>query len=197
MVKYINIRGCNGSGKTTLLREIAARDPGARSWTIDVLDHKPVPVTWCPKERVFMIGDYTSAATGTTAGLDRIKTQAAMKYAIEAVGKMNGGNGGVNAVLFEGVIVSTIYGPWHEWSQRNGGMIWAFLDTPVDVCLKRIQERNGGKPIKDDLVRDKWNSIRRAQLKATKDGERVEILRWEKSHEDLADLLDTVAMGGA
>jgi predicted ABC-type ATPase len=193
MVKYINIRGCNGSGKTTLLRELVKAEPDPKTWTINVPDHKPVPVTWCAEERVMILGDYTPAATGTTAGLDRIKTQDAMKYAIKASSTCCGGS--VMAVLFEGVIVSTIYGPWHEWSQQNGGMIWCYLDTPVDLCLKRIQERNGGKPIKDDLVMDKFHSIARTQEKARKDGEWVEVFHWEKARGQLTDLLDTIKIG--
>ena len=144
-MKYINVRGCNGSGKTTLLRCLA-RDPLCRVINVIVPDHKPIPVTYAP-DGLAIIGDYTPAAAGaTTAGLDRIKTQAAAKAVAELVGR----DPDVKAVLFEGVVVSTIYGPWQEWSKANGGMIWAFLDTPLEVCLKRIQERNGGKPIKED-----------------------------------------------
>lgn len=77
-MKYINVRGCNGSGKTTLLRSLA-RDPLCRVINVIVPDHKPIPVTYAPGG-IAIIGDYTPAAAGaTTAGLDRIKTQAAAK----------------------------------------------------------------------------------------------------------------------
>lgn len=174
-MKYINVRGCNGSGKTTLLRSLAT-DPLCRVSNANLGDlHKPIPVTYCPGG-IAIIGDYTPAAAGsTTAGLDRIKTQAAAKAVAELVGR----DPDVKAVLFEGVVVSTIYGPWQEWSKANGGMIWAFLDTPLEVCLKRIQERNGGKPIKEDQVADKHRTIARVREKALADKETVLDLPWQ------------------
>ena len=72
------IIGSSGSGKTTLLRCLA-RDPLCRVINVIVPDHKPIPVTYAP-DGIAIIGDYTPAAAGaTTAGLDRIKTQAAAK----------------------------------------------------------------------------------------------------------------------
>lgn len=184
-MKYINVRGCNGSGKTTLLRSLA-RDPLCRVINVIVPDHKPIPVTYTP-DGIAIIGDYTPAAAGaTTAGLDRIKTQAAAKAVVELVGR----DPDVKAVLFEGVVVSTIYGPWREWSRANGGMIWAFLDTPLEVCLKRIQERNGGKPIKEEQVAAKHRIIARVREKALADGETVRDIHWETALKDLKAILE-------
>lgn len=186
-MKYINVRGCNGSGKTTLLRSLA-RDPLCRVINVIVPDHKPIPVTYAP-DGIAIIGDYTPAAAGaTTAGLDRIKTQAAAKAVAELVGR----DPDVKAVLFEGVVVSTIYGPWHEWSKANGGMIWAFLDTPLEVCLKRIQERNGGKPIKEDQVADKHRTIARVREKALADGETVRDIHWETALKDIKAVIENL-----
>lgn len=183
-MKFINIRGCNGSGKTTLLRSLA-RDPGCFVVEASVPDHNPIPITYTPNGWA-IIGDYTPASDGcVTAGLDRIKTQAAAKAVIEFAGS----NSALDAVLFEGIVVSTIYGPWHEWSRANGGMIWAFLDTPLDVCLKRIQERNGGKPIKEDQVAAKFKTIARVREKALADGEKVRDIHWETALRDLKSIL--------
>lgn len=188
-MKYINVRGCNGSGKTTLLRCLA-RDPLCRVINVIVPDHKPIPVTYAP-DGIAIIGDYTPAAAGaTTAGLDRIKTQAAAKAVAELVGR--GRDPDVKAVLFEGVVVSTIYGPWAEWSKANGGMIWAFLDTPLEVCLKRIQERNGGKPIKEDQVADKHRTIARVREKALADGETVRDIHWETALKDIKAVIENL-----
>jgi predicted ABC-type ATPase len=166
VTRFINVRGCNGSGKTTLLRQLGKEATHVTQVTVP--DHRPIPITIGPGWAI--VGDYTEAAAGcTTAGLDRIKTQAAAKAAAEEAAKLPG----VNTVLFEGVVVSTIYGPWKEWSDRNGGMIWAFLDTPLEVCLQRIQARNGGKPIKEDQVADKHRTISRVRDKALADHQAV------------------------
>jgi len=188
-VKYINVRGCNGSGKTTLLRCLA-RDPGCFVVEAPVPDHKPIPITYAPGG-LAIIGDYTPAAAGqTTAGLDRVKTQAAAKAVIEFAGS----DPAVRAVLFEGVVVSTIYGPWREWSRANGGMLWAFLDTPLEVCLKRIQERNGGKPIKEEQVAAKHRTIQRVKEKAKADGERVADIHWQTALRDIKAILASVGV---
>lgn len=180
MTKFINIRGCNGSGKTTVLRQYAAtRSPEV--YPVEVPNHKPIPVTYL-SNGVAILGDYSPAATGTTAGCDRIKTQQAVKDALETID--------ADAVLFEGIIVSTIFQPWSDWSHENDGMVWAFLDTPLDVCLDRIQSRNGGKPINEKLVGDKWNTIKRVKHKATESGERVETLDHSIALEELTEIVD-------
>jgi hypothetical protein len=188
-MKLINIRGCNGSGKTTLLR-LLVQELGAGSVDkLEVPDHKPIPVTYCPGG-IAILGDYHPATQGTTAGCDKIKTQAAVKHALRKLVK----DPGLNVVLFEGVVVATIYGPWKEFTEENGdnGMVWAFLDTPLDVCLTRIQTRNGGKPIKEDLVGDKRKTIARVMEKARDDNLPVAELRWTQSLADLTHLIEHV-----
>lgn len=202
-MKFINVRGCNGSGKTTLLRMLA-RDPLCRVENVHVTHeykdrktqekvrgyHAPIPVTYAPGG-VALLGDYTPGATGTTAGCDRIKTQEAAKNALELIAQ----DPAVRVVLFEGVVVSTIYRPWKDWAEANGGMLWAFLDTPLEVCLDRIQKRNGGKPVKEDLVAGKWRTINGVRTKAEKAGLPVEVIRWEAALLDGKALVRKVAAG--
>lgn len=183
-MNFINVRGCNGSGKTTVLRSLA-RSPFCEVVLVEVPDHKAIPVTLTP-DKLAIIGDYTPAAAGsTTAGLDRIKTQAAAKSVIEATADKYPDR----IVLFEGVVVSTIFGPWRDWSEINGGMIWAFLDTPLQVCLDRIQVRNGGKPIKEEQVADKHRTLARVRDKAIEAGEVVRDIRWGSALADLRAII--------
>lgn len=190
-MKFINIRGCNGSGKTTLLRSLVKREPEGSvvrecpEFNDPNADpHKPIPFTFTPSG-LAILGDYLPPKPGqqeaTTAGCDRVKTQAATKAALEWAAAQEG----VKVVLFEGVVVSTIYGPWSEWAKKQGGMAWAFLDTPLKTCLERIQKRNGGKPIKEDQVGDKHETIRRVRSKALADGLAVYDLSWEQAMTDL------------
>lgn len=178
-MKIINIRGCNGSGKTTLLRELVG-DNLAYSTLVGVTDHKPIPCTVLPEKRIGIIGDYTKGTWGsTTAGCDRIKTQAAVKEVIERL--LIQETNLIHTVLFEGVVISTIYQPWYEWAETYGGMTWAFLNTPPELCLKRIQERNGGKPINEKLVLDKVRSIDSCRSKALRDNLVVHDLDYQKA----------------
>jgi energy-coupling factor transporter ATP-binding protein EcfA2 len=199
-VKYINVRGCNGSGKTTLLRMLA-RGPEVRVEHIEVshnvkgvgrVPHSPIPVTFTP-EGLAILGNYTSGETGTTAGCDKIRTQEAAKAALEKIADCWPE---CKAIMFEGIVVSTIFGPWLEWEKANGGMVWAFLDTPLDVCLKRIQDRNGVQPIKEDQVADKHRTIARVRdkvLEAYPQGGRVYDIRWEKALSDIKALVGLIA----
>lgn len=176
----VNVRGCNGSGKTTVLRSFVR--PDARVVPFDVPDHKPVPVTvGNVEERAFaLVGDYTK---GGCAGLDRVKTQAAAKYIIERATQV------ADVVLFEGVLVSTVFEPWLQWSRQQGGMTWAFMNTPLDECLKRIYARNGGKEIREALVKNKYYGIQRVQDRAKAAGETVITIH---DGDDLRTYLKTV-----
>lgn len=187
-MEFINVRGCNGSGKTTLLRSLVKSITDAESYLtrVAVPDHPDIPFTILKTARVAILGDYTAAsAKSTTAGCDRVKTQDATKRALEKCR----GFYPVDLVIFEGVVVSTIYGPWKDWAHQNGGMAWAFLDTPLDVCLRRIQERNGGKPIQEDQVADKHRTIARVRGKAIADGLGVVDLDWERALSGLRNLI--------
>jgi predicted ABC-type ATPase len=183
-VRLINVRGCNGSGKTTVVRSLNKDGMGQVGY-YTVPDHKPIPLTFVnpgphDKDIVVLVGDYLAQGC---SGLDRIKTQAAAKSIIELAAGLQD----VRAVVFEGVLVSTIFEPWLQWSRAHGGMTWAFLSTPIETCLSRIQARNGGKPIKEEQVRDKHKGIARISLKANLAGERVIVLPWLDPTQALVD----------
>lgn len=183
---YINVRGCNGSGKTTLLRSLAKAVQPLSLGVVKPPDHRPIPVTY-GQGGIAILGDYTPGATGTTAGCDRIKTQDATKRALEIIGR----DPEVKVVLFEGVVVSTIFGPWKDWAECSapGPLWWAFLDTPVSLCLRRIQQRNGGKPIKEELVVDKHLTIDRVREKADMAGLNVVVIDHTRALSELRRLI--------
>lgn len=185
MTRFINVRGTNGSGKTTLLRNLA-RDYGVVQVKHVTAQRQPkgVPITVLNRGCA-LVGDYSANAKGTTAGLDRIKTQAGAKEAIVNAAWLDN----VSIVLFEGILVSTIYTPWRDWSRSKGGMIWAYIDTPIDVCIKRVQERNGGKTVKTELIHKKDRMITRTRERADADGERTETLDYREPLNDLRSLI--------
>lgn len=156
----INIRGTNGAGKSTLMREIM------EAWgpTEPLIGPDGKEEAYLVKGvNAVVIGRYTTAC----GGCDTIKTQDESKARILKYAERG------HDVLFEGILISTIFGPWLEFSRANGGMVWAFMDTPLNVCLARIQKRNGGKPVKEDQVKGKYDGMARIAAKAAAAGEKV------------------------
>lgn len=162
----VNIRGPNGSGKSTLVRSLFTDQD--RVGKVITQAGLTVPVRINPS-RVAVVGPYRTAC----GGCDGVKTQDAVCDAVRGAMVM------ADHVVFEGVVVSTIFKRYLDLSRELGGMVWAYLDTPLDVCLERVYRRNGGKPIKEDLVRDKFTSIARTCEKAEAAGERVLLLPWK------------------
>lgn len=174
----VSLRGPNGSGKTTVARSLL--HVGGNG---DLVTFNGVP-SHVTSEGVAIVGKYGEARSG---GMDTVKYQVQGRDAVLAASRQYA------KVLFEGVIVSTIYGPWLEVSrtireERGEGIAWAFLDTPLEVCLERIYERNGGKPIKEDQVEHKWRMIRRMRHKALDAGEAVFDIPHEASVEAVRDI---------
>jgi hypothetical protein len=184
--QFINIRGTNGSGKTHLVRT-RMKEVGAI----------PYPrrrnlfggTSLCSRRvEYYQLGD-GGVVIGTyennCGGCDNIQEgyirvqQLAMERMPEHPAY----------VLFEGVIIGSTYKPWLAFSQKVGGMLWVFLDTPLDVCVERVQQRNRGKPINLDRMREKHLVTQRDCNKAIADGEHVVVLPWKRAYSAFVKLL--------
>lgn len=170
----INLRGTNGSGKSTVARhfiEVSTAITRHRT-PVDLVHYesggKQRMVEGYACETSFgplvIVGPYKTDC----GGCDAIKTQDLVCTAVRNAAKLRplGHTERAPHVLFEGVIVSTIFKRYLDLSRELGEMVWAYLDTPLDVCLARIQARNGGEPIKEKLVADKIKSIETTRYKA-------------------------------
>lgn len=127
----INLRGTSGSGKTTIVRNILSHgnwvkwnDPdGKKIWGYINLDLK-----WA------IVGSYEN----TCGGCDTIRTQDETEQRIEFLldWELN--------VLFEGLLISTLSSRWEKFAKRvadKADVIFYYLDTPVEECLRRVQAR--------------------------------------------------------
>ena len=177
----VNVRGPNGSGKSTVAHALLSVGEASG------MNPAGVPST-LTKEGVAVIGPYRTQC----GGLDAVKTQAQARNAVLGAAALVGGRGD-RGVLAEGVIVSTIYGPWLEVArsieEMGGRYVWAFLDTPLEVCLERIQARNGGKPVKADQITAKHDLMRRIADKARADGQTVVQVPYANAVNVVRDLL--------
>ena len=172
----VNLRGTNGSGKSTVARALLSWGPHTGIDLAPYTTPKGAPRVvkgyHVLEHDLIVVGPYTTDC----GGCDAIKTQALVKQSIKIAASQ------ARHVFFEGVIVSTLFSGYLELAQqlRTEGLsragrdfIWAYLDTPLNECLARIQKRNGGKPIKEALVADKVKAIRSTIEKAIAAGEQA------------------------
>ena len=146
----INIRGCNGSGKST----IPLMMHSCKS-IILTMEGKDV-ATFFPDYKIIAIGTYRNK----TGGLDTFGTNEMTEKVLNMLCTT-----GCN-IIAEGVISSTIkstYATLFSNIQSVHGYTShiMLLLPPVEVCLQRIQQRNGGKEIDEELVKSKWRTVER------------------------------------
>lgn len=172
----VNIRGCNGSGKSTI--------------PMSMMDDPDMYVVEKPyqgkvKKILTVFPSYGWVALGTyfnkTGGLDcfpnnelTIKT---LWYALKRFPEYH--------ILMEGVISSTVFSTYAQlfsqvqerYPERQ--VIIVSLLPPLDTCLERIQQRNGGKSIKEEQVASKWHTVARNADKFAEAG--ILSLKWDNS----------------
>lgn len=158
----VNIRGCNGSGKSTIPMSMLD-DPGLKTEHIwDKDGNRLADVTVFPTYGWVAIGKYSNKCGGldTIRSIDLVKR--ALQYSLVRYPSYD--------IIMEGILCSTTYSSYADMfhcaeERYQVQTIVISLMPPVEVCLDRIQERNGGKPIKDQLVRDKWGMVYRSHKK--------------------------------
>ena len=131
--QIVNIRGCNGSGKTTIVRRFLDRLPAQplggkpdrpAGYTVDAS-------AWGISVPVFVVGSYENTCGGT----DGINTQ---EEIAERVVKARA----LGHVLVEGLLMSKSSAGGHVAPiLKEYDAIFAFLDTPWEVCLERVLQR--------------------------------------------------------
>lgn len=154
-----NIRGCNGAGKSTIPMSMM-NDPEMYIHEIIGSDGKRISsVTVFPTYGWVALGTYFNK----TGGLDTLKnneiTRMTLYAALDGFPEYN--------VLMEGIMASTIRSTYidlfHEVENyyHELKVIIISLLPPVEVAISRVYQRNGGKPIKEDAVRGKWDTVAR------------------------------------
>src|SRR5271163_3831687 len=132
MSTILNIRGTNGSGKSTVVRKLIShlgvvsvfRNEKGKIWAYEL------------GEKVYVLGKYETAC----GGLDTYKNFAQTRESIRKFVPL--GN-----IVCEGVLWSTVFKQSDEVAREfpQHHSIWAMLDTPADVCLRRVKARQEEK----------------------------------------------------
>jgi hypothetical protein len=99
-------------------------------------------------------------------------------------------------VLFEGALISCSYGNIGRDSEVYGNrMVFAFLDTPLEVCLERVRKRREAKgnfkPLDPKNTLSKFESIQRSIGKIRDEfRRRVVIVDYKKAEQQVMELLN-------
>lgn len=154
----VNIRGCNGAGKSTVPLAMFHDDPATFEVVWRYNGRNKVVATVSPKHQFIAIGRYQTKC----GGLDSIKSTQETRDALEVLWDCH------FHILMEGVVSSTVRGayltmfqeiPPHHSVQRH--VIIFNIIPPLDMCLQRIYQRNGNKPINEKLLENKYKTIQR------------------------------------
>lgn len=190
----INIRGTSGSGKSTLIRHLMNEaefvgpiQPTTAPFTgKQVIGYGLEGLETFDERDVLVVGRYETAC----GGCDGIKTQ---DEVCERVRRFNR----LGHVVFEGLLISHIYSRYkllhEELATPTQPYLWLFLDTPLDVCLSRVQQRRAAagndKPFNPVNTTQKWMDARRVFAKAEQDGLQPRWLDWQNPLGQLEEVL--------
>ena len=155
----VNIRGCNGAGKSTIPMSMMD-DPAMYVHEIRGSDGKRISaITVFPTYGWVALGTYFNKTGGMDTLRDNWTTRMTLYAALDGFPEYN--------VLMEGIMASTIRSTYidlfHEVEEYYDDLkvLVISLLPPVEVAISRVYSRNGGKPIQEDAVRGKWDTVAR------------------------------------
>lgn len=171
----VNIRATSGAGKSTIAREIMARYPPRPLKRNGKVVGYEVAL---PSGPLFIVGRYETPC----GGCDGIKTQDEVCARVRKYAKRG-------HVLFEGLIVTTIFERYAELLPRLGAYRFAFLNTPLRTCLRRVEKRRKArgnfKPLNPANTEAKYTVAKRTLMKCRERGLSHVVLDWRNATEEV------------
>lgn len=143
----VNIRGTSGSGKSTLVHRLLQEHGNTGVVSIRrTLDNwkkeKVVAYEIVREPAIFVVGRYETQCGGCDAFSYKGSHDDIQAMVEEFAAQGN--------IIFEGLTISSSYGRWLKVSEKfPRKMVWAFMDTPEEVCYQRILARSGREPKRD------------------------------------------------
>jgi len=168
--KIIKISGCSGSGKSTAVRSLMSIDP----LPMPILGMNGKVEAMRLSKDIFTLGSYEHACGGVDT-IDSADTVMKLldKYAV------------LGNVVFEGLLQSTYYGRLGQHSVQYGDdYIYAFMDTPIGLCLDRVVARRAASgrnnKFNPELTREKHRTIDAIRRKLEGGTHRVVVLKHDQ-----------------
>jgi hypothetical protein len=171
----IKLHGTSGSGKSTVARFLMAQGltvPETKAYRVDMF-HLEKPL--------FILGLYNTQCGGcdTLTALEQIDL--IHKYAPRG------------HVFYEGLLGSEYYGKLGEASERYGkDHVFAFIDTPIEICIHRVIARRLAKgnikPLNEDNTRNRVHKIASLRSKLIRTGRNVVDIDHHQANIQILDL---------
>lgn len=163
----VNIRGTNGSGKSTI--PISMKDDPDTYEVVRPYKGKPKKIlTVFPTYGWVALGAYNRQVGGLDGFPNKAFTEKVLRYALKKYPEYN--------ILMEGILAATTYSTYAQMFKEvqedfNVQPVIYYLMPPVETCIERIKQRNGGKPFKEELVHAKYGMMLRGIKKFEQAGE--------------------------
>jgi hypothetical protein len=197
----VNLRGCSGAGKSYPgFQFLNDYGPPVEEW--HTTEYFPNRKTGKPRKKPKLVaqilpgglclaGRYTMKKSTRTGGvgysggvdgffpmdeLQRLITDLCAAYP---------------HVLFESLLISGTFQRWLDFSEDHGGpdgFTFATLDTPLQTCLDRVQQRNGGREVKEDQIDRHRKQVLRCATKFHMAGARSYMIDHTTSYEQVRQL---------
>jgi hypothetical protein len=179
----VNIRGTHGSGKSTIVKELLTRYNAQPVRDLNVKKPLGYQMNSCAG-RLYVVGPYETAC----GGCDAIQPYALIWPRVVKFAEQG-------HVVFEGALVSSSYGNIGRDSEVYGDkFVFAFLNTPLEVCLERIRKRREAKgnmkPLDPKNTKVKFDNINRSYDKIVNEFKRrTVILDYQRAVPQLLGIL--------
>lgn len=163
----VNIRGTNGSGKSTI--PISMKDDPDMYIVVRPYKGKPKKIlTVFPTYGWVALGDYSNPTGGLDKFPNKAFTEKVLRYSLRKFPDSN--------VIMEGILAATTYSTYaHLFKEVQEEFdvqpVIYYLMPPVETCIERIKQRNGGKPFKEELVYAKYRMMQRGIKKFQQAGD--------------------------
>lgn len=182
----INIRGTHGSGKSTIVKQILNN----HEWKAAGVGKKDRPANYevsIPglKKPLFVVGSYETSC----GGCDGIQPYSDIWGRVDMFAQ-------IGHVIFEGALVSSSYGNIGRASEKFGDdIVFCFMDTPVNECLRRIKqrraERGNNKPLNPNNTVKKFRQVNnRSILQFQKAQRRIVWIDHTRAYEQVMEMIN-------
>jgi gluconate kinase len=185
----LNLRGTSGSGKSTVGHYLVDTYAGKPIYEDGWNKGKPRLVGYQLPGDFQVLGSYKAAGGGLDTFSPHDRSQAITLITDHATQSRH--------LFFEALVISSTVPRYVELVNdlvsrgviaSVNDFVFAFMDTPAELCIQRVYQRNGGKPIKEGNIRTHHAYMVRVAQRLRDAGLRVETIHHERAFEDVEAL---------